>query len=412
MTSNGAQPTTGALGGLRVLELGSFIAAPFAGKLLADLGADVLKVELPEGEPARAFGPFPRDEPDPEASGLYLYLNANKRSVTLDYRTVTGRRLLLELARHRDALLCDLRPAEVEELRLGCPDLSSVNASLIVTSVTPFGSSGPYRDYLGCDFIAWHGSGVSDRYLGLPQREPLRAQWYLTDHWAGLHAAGATLAAYFERLESGQGQYIDIASSQGASMMVLGNEPVTVYFEKGETQKRGGYTLTFSAPCGLFPCKDGHVYLAALNLKQWVGLRMAMGDPEWADNPLMNVPTSQERMQYAEEIYHFLRPWLMQHTKEELFELCQRHAAPVTPAYNTADLAANHHLAARRFLAEAPHRRLGPLAVPGAPFKMSATPWSIRTGAPGPGEHNQEVLQGWLGLTRAELAGLRQAGVV
>lgn len=402
----------GVLNGLRVLELGSFVAVPFAGKLLADLGAEVLKVELPEGEVAREFGPFPQDDPDFEVSGLYLYMNANKRSITLDYRTETGRKVLLGLAREHDALLHDLRPTDAAWLRLRPSDICAGNPSLIVTSVTPFGSAGPYRDYLGCDVISWHGSGVSDRYLGLPEREPLRAQWYLTDHWAGLHAAGATLAAYFERLESGLGQHVDIGAAQCASMMVLGYEPVTVFFDRAETQKRGGYTLTFSAPCGLFPCKDGHVYLAALNLKQWIGLRMAMGDPQWADNPLFNVPTSQERMQYAEEIYRLLTPWLLQHTKEELFELCQRNGAPVTPAYNMADLADNHHLAARGFFAELPHRRWGPFKVPGAPFKMSATPWAIRTPAPRLGEHNESVFCGQLGLTRGELAQLARAGVV
>ena len=194
-------------------------------------------------------------------------------------------------------------------------------------------------------------------------------------------------------------------------MMILGYQPLTTYFATGETQKRTGHVSPYAAPCALLPCKDGWVYLAALNLKQWTGLRKSMDDPEWADNEVFNIQSPMERMQYGEEIYQFLEPWLLQNTKEELFELCQRNGTPVTPAYTMADLAGNDHLAARGFFSEA-DTPAGRLKMPGAPFKMSATPWSMRKTASKLGEDNELVFCGRLGLTHWELAGLMRARII
>ena len=229
--------------GLRVLELGSFIAVPFAAKLLADLGADVLKVELPQGEIARDFGPFPGDTPDPEKSGLALYMSANKRSITLDYSTPTGNRLFRDLVRRSDVLLCDLQAPELAGLGLRYDDISGHNPALIMTSVTPFGLTGPYSDFLGCDMLAFHATGTSDRYLGLADREPLRAMWYLTDHWTGLNAAGATIAALLARLRDGGGQHIDISASDCVASMINGYQPLSVYYDTGATARPNKFTL-------------------------------------------------------------------------------------------------------------------------------------------------------------------------
>jgi crotonobetainyl-CoA:carnitine CoA-transferase CaiB-like acyl-CoA transferase len=210
---------------------------------------------------------------------------------------------------------------------------------------------------------------------------------------------------------TGLGQHVDISATDVMGMMILGYQPLTTYFDTGETQKRSGYVSPYSAPCALLPCKDGYVYLAALNLKQWTGLRKSMDEPEWADNALFNIQSPMERMQYGEEIYQFLTPWLLQHTKEELFALCQSNGTPVTPAYNMADLAGNAHLAERNFFVEVP-TAAGRLKVPGAPFKMSATPWRMRKAAPRLGENDEQIFCGRLGLTRGELADLRRGGII
>ena len=396
---------------MRILEMGSFIAAPYAGWLLAETGAEVVKVEPPQGETARAFGPFPGDVPDPERSGLYLSLNRGKVSVSLDCSSPTGRGILLDLLRRVDAFVCDLMPAQMRDLGLDYRSLSAVNPHLVVTAVTTFGASGPYGRFLGSDLLGWNASGAGDRYLGIPDEEPPRAAWYLTDHWAGVQAAGATMTAYHARLRTGKGQFVDCSSAEAVSSMIMGHMPLSIYHDTGDTGKRGGYTLTFVAPCGLFPCADGHVYLACLTGKQWTGLGTAMGNPEWADNPLFNTPSANERNQFADEIYGFLRPWLLDHGKGELFELCQRNAAPVTPVYTAADLDSDRHLAHRGLFVDVPQASGESLKLPASPFSMGRGAPALDR-APLLGEHNEKVLGGWLGIGASDLADLRRAGVV
>src|SRR5262245_30828672 len=176
-------PAAQALAGLRIVELGGLVSAAYAAKLLADLGAEVIKVEdRRAGDTARRLGPFPGDRPGRETSGAFAYLNANKRGITVDLSTPTGRQIARALAREADLIIENLAPKQMTEWQLVYESLASINPGLVVTSITPFGWTGPYRDYLGNDLLAWHASGAGHHFLGEPDRAPLRPPFYHAEH--------------------------------------------------------------------------------------------------------------------------------------------------------------------------------------------------------------------------------------
>ncbi len=401
-----------ALEGVRVIEFGDFISAPFTAKLMADLGAEVIKIEEPKvGDESRRFGPFPGDIPHLEKSGLYAYLNSNKHSIPLNPRVATGADVFKELLKSADILVENQQPNVMKDLGLDYDTVGKVNPNLLMTSITTFGRTGPYKDYKGYDLTAWQGSGSGHRYLGYPDREPLRAAWYLASHWAAISAATATSLALYARDVVGSGQHIDVSSTDCLATILMGYQLVTLYHMKGETEVRKGHAMGNMTPAGMFPCKDGYVYMMALEPHQWDGLVKAMGEPDWAKAPMFAGP-AWNRLQYQDEIYALMQPWLDSHTKEEIFAACQANRVPSGPVYNPKDLLENQHLNERGFFAETDHPMLGHLKMLGAPYKLSETPWSLRTPAPLLGQHNEEVFCGTLGFSKVDLVDLRRTGVI
>jgi crotonobetainyl-CoA:carnitine CoA-transferase CaiB-like acyl-CoA transferase len=401
-----------ALEGLKVVELGHLVSAAYATKLLADLGAEVIKVEEPDfGDASRRYGPFPEDVPDAETSGVFQYLNANKLGVTADLTTATGQDIVYELVRRADLVVENYRPLQMEEWGLDYPNLEKVNPEIVVTSITPFGWSGPYRDYKGNDLLAWQAAGAGHHFLGEPDRAPLRPAFYHADHWAAACAAAASLLALHIRDAIGEGQHVDISVADVFVVLVMGYQLPTLYHDQGLTSARTGTTLSLFPPTGMLPCKDGYVYIMVLEDHQWQGLKGAMGHPEWMDEPLFNVPPW-DRAPYSEQIRQLMEDWLLSHTKEEIFQLCQQNRVPATAVYTTEELVLHPHLAARSFWVDLPTARAGTLKVPGAPYVFSETPWALRRRAPELGEHNSEVLIGRLGFSPEELAALRQTGII
>ncbi len=399
------------LDGLRVVEYGDGISAPLAAKLLADLGAEVVKVEPPAGDRSRTLGPFPGDEPNPERSAQHLALNTNKLGVTLDLDTDTGRRLLLELVRDADVFI-ENAPAGVMERRgLSYGVLSGVNPRLMVASIRPFGLTGPYKGYLGSDLTAWHGSALGHRYLGEPDREPLRASGAYAAHYAGVNAAAAVMLAYHARDVIGQGQLIDISETEVLSVSTLGYGLVALFYETGHHDTRLGAAQRGGAPAAMLPCKDGYVFIFASEAHMWDGLVKAMGEPEWATAEVFR-GHYRDRARYAPEIYAMMQPWLSSHGKEEIFLACQEHRVPSTAVYDIGEVFTNFHLRARGFFVQVDQPGLGRVELPGAPYRLSLAPWAVRRPAPRLGEHNKEVLCGRLGLSKAQLAALGCCGVV
>ena len=407
---------------VRVVEYGPWVNAAYGGRLLADLGAEVIKIESPDGaEPARLHGPFPGDAPDAEASAQHLFNNANKLGVTLDASAATGRRLFQRLAETADVLIDGSQSGELDGLGLGHETLARDNSGLITVAVSSLGRSGPYAGYRGYDLTSWHGSGSSHVYMGAPGRAPLHGAYYHASHWGAVSVAAAAMIALHAREKTGRGQAIDIAEAETLAMLYLAVE-VSDYLMNGAEKSRVGLRTEGNAPTALLPCKDGYVYLMCLTDQQWTGLVEAMGNPDWATTDLF-LGGGRQRAVYAREIYDLLEPWLRAHTAQEIFDLCQARSAPAAPLYTVADLAANEHLAERGFFIHVPDDRSGPLRIPGPPFRFghdqsespaskTLAPWAVERRAPRLGEHNEAVYCGMLGLDRAELPALRRARVI
>ncbi len=400
-----------ALEGVRVLEYGSFIAAPFASRLMADLGATVIKVEPPVGDRSRAFGPFPHDVPESEASGLFLHVNANKLGVTLDITSPSGARMLKALLATTDIFVENCEPGYLEGLGLSPSKLRASNPRLIVTSLRPFGMQGRHSHYRGDDMVAWHASGAGQGYLGDPDREPLRGAWHFTDHFAGICAAMASMLALHAREATGQGQHIDIAEADLMALLCTGPTRIGVYHYVGTYLSRQGKLHAGGAPAALLPCKDGFVYIHAYEGHQWEGVVKAMGDPDWAKEPMFS-GSFMERGQYRDELYALMNDWLMSRTKKEIFEIFQRHRAPCAPLNTMGDLLFDSNFQSRDFFRSVKHPVAGALTLPGAPYQLSATPWALARPAPMLGQDNEQVYCGLLGFSHAEMSDLHRAGVI
>ncbi len=400
-----------ALEGIRVIELGEFVSAGYCGKLLSDLGAEVIKVEHPDaGDEARRYGPFPEDIPDPGRSGIYAYLSTNKLSITLDTAALTGASLFRRLVAEADVLIENTQPGVLEGSGLGYASLAAINPRLVMTSITAFGRSGPYSGYKGYDLTAWHGSGIGQAHLGHPDKVPLRGQWQHSDHWGAIGGATATMLALHAREVIGEGQHVDMSQAEMMAAMIMGYQKVTVYHQTGEATKR-----TFSrgghAPSGLYRCRDGHIFIFAFEDHHWKGFVKAMGDPDWAHEPLFQVP-AWERAAYGAEINALMQPWLDKHDKGYIFEVLQKNRVPSGPVNGTTDLLDNPHLLSRGFFTETDSPSNGRMDLPGRPYLFSETPWAVRRPAPTLGQDNEHVYCGRLGLRRGDLADLRRARVI
>ncbi|MSQ26119.1 MAG: CoA transferase [Dehalococcoidia bacterium] len=404
--------TDGALAGLRVLELGDFIAAPLCAKLLADLGAEVVKIEpAGTGDMARRFGPFPGDVPHPEKSGLFAYLNGNKLGVTLELNTASGTAMFDALLGETDILVESLQPDAARRLGVEYARVRAANPGLVMTSISTFGRTGPYSGYAGCDLTAWHGSGVAHRFLGEAGREPLRGAWYHADHWAAVGAACATMIAVLARDLTGRGQHVDVSATDLLATHIMGYQFVALYHMTHQAMARAGESQRSGAPAGLIKCQDGYMDIMALADHHWQGTIKAMGDPDWAKADIFQ-GRSWDRLPYAEEILDLMQPWLDQRTRDEAFAAFQAEGVPAGPIYTPADLLHHPHLEARGFFATMQHPVLGPTTVPGKPYDFSETPWALRRPAPLLGEHNAQVYCGRLGMSKEDLVALRGAGVI
>ncbi|MCP5023545.1 MAG: CoA transferase, partial [bacterium] len=312
---------SGALSGIKVIEFGQMVSAPFCAKLFSDFGADVIKVELPQGDAARQTGPFPHDEPDPEKSGLFFVNNTNKRGITCGVNTEVGRELFLRLLEWADVLIENNLPRQMREWRLDYEQIADVNADLVVISITPFGQTGPYSGWNAYDLNAYHLSGASSRYCGRPGEMPLEHGTFSADYFGAVTASTWGMAAVYGRDVAGGGQLVDVSCAEAIAATFVGGQNIGGYAQEGIFDKRTGVGMPQGAPATILPCKDGHVWMLALEPGQWNGLREVMGNPEWADLDLFQDMFM--RAQNADVIYPFIEEWTMQHTKMEIMDKCQ-----------------------------------------------------------------------------------------
>ena len=401
--------SSGALDGIKVIEFGQMVSAPYCAKLFSDFGADVIKVELPGGDAARRTGPFPNDEPDPEKSGLFFINNTNKRGITCDVNTETGRALFLRLLEWADVLIENNPPRQMREWRLDYDHIAAVNSNLVVISITPFGQTGPYSDWNGHDLNAYPLRGASPRYPGPPAEMPLEHGTFAADYFGAVTASAWGMAAVYGRDIVGGGQQVDVSCAEAIAAAFVGGQNIGGYAQDGIFDKRTGVGMPQGAPATILPCKDGHVWMLALEPGQWNGLREVMGNPEWADLDLFQDMFM--RAQNADVIYPFIEEWSMQHGKMEIMEKCQAAGCPITAVFTVAEAAEHPHLAARDYFVDIDHPALGRVRNLGAPFKLPASPGGPSAPAPLLGQHNAEVYRGILGLADREIEQLNIDGV-
>ena len=410
-----SNPHGPALEQIKVLELCSFVAGPFCAKLLADMGADVVKIEPPGlGDETRRRGPFYDDKPGTDSSLLFIYLNSNKRGITLDVNAPTGRSLLLELVKRVDLLVEDLSANEADRQGLDYASLHQVNPQLVVTSITPFGRTGPYKDYKAHYLNTYHAGG--DGYmlpLGrladqlYPEREPIKAGGYLGEYQAGISAAVASSAALVGRLLDGQGQHIDVSKQE--ALVNLNSADFCLYPDRGVMETRRGRYLAHYIG-GLYRCKDGFWEILIQSQRHWEGMVNAMGHPSWAMEEKYS--TQESRIAHREETDERIEEWAMGHTREEIYHMLQQEGCAAGPVYSAEEVLQDQQMEYRGFFADMEHPHIGKFKVPSGAYKFSQTPWAFQRPAPSLGEHNADIYKGWLGYEGQKLSGFRQAGVI
>lgn len=380
----------GALEGITVIELGDRVSAPYCAKLFADYGAEVVKVEPPDGDVARTWGPFLKDVPDPNASGVFHFLNTNKQSVTLDLDDDADRDRFLALVDHADVLIENQRPEALRARGLDYSSLAARNPGLVMISITPFGQTGPYAGWNASDLNAYHLTGASSRYCGRPGEAPLEHGTFAADFFGAIAGASWGLAAVLGRENVGGGQHVDVSSAEAIAAAFVGGQNIGGYAQDGRFDKRTGIGMPLAAPASIVPCRDGHVWMLALEPGQWNGLREVMGDPEWAQLEMFQDMFA--RGENADLIYAMVNEWAAEHDKMDIMDRCQAAGCPITAVFTMKEAAEHPHLNERGYLIELEDEKLGRFRTLGAPFKLSETPGGPVTPAPRLGAHDADSL--------------------
>ncbi|WP_419840366.1 CaiB/BaiF CoA transferase family protein [Candidatus Poriferisodalis sp.] len=389
--------TARGLDGIRVVELGQMVAAPWTAKLLADLGADVIKVEPPHGDAARRRGPFPAgttggDESAPDQmGGLFAAINTNKRSVEADLDDPAGRSTLHELLADADLFVHDLVPEFATEHGLVPESLRAQHPSLVTMSITPFGQTGPYANWRATELQVVHGGGwgwLTPGCVDDPELPPLKPHGHQAAFQSGFAAACASLAAVDRAQRTGHGEHIDFA--QMSYVVGMLEAAFISWSYRGENPSRLGARIL--NPWGIFPTSDGHIFLVCVEADQWERLKDFMGRPEWADMDIF--ATLEGRFENEDLLRMWLGEWIAAQPVMELFHRGQAERLAFAPVNTVAQMAADEHLAARDFLVTYDQPGLGDITVPGAPSRLTNSWWSIRRPAPALGEHNGAGFEG------------------
>ncbi len=398
----------GALSDLKVIEYAHLVSGPFCAKLMADLGAEVIKVEDPKlADEARRKGPFLDSVPHSETSGLFLYLNTNKLGITLNLKSATGRKIFKELIERADILVENNPPSLMHELDLDYETLQKINPQLIVTSITPFGQTGPYRDYKSCDLVSFHIGGmgwVTPDWVKNPTLEPpLKGGGRQADFMTGITAALATMSAIFARQSSKPGQHIDLSEQE--SVVYALSRSIAMHFSE-KLDYRRARTPTMERPIA---CKDGYVELHVVEDAHWQAFKKIVRLEELASDRFKDYYA---RCQNWDDLESLLLQWTMEHTKEEIYHTMQAQHIAAAPVNTARDLLASRHFAERDYFVEVDHPEAGKITYPGTPCTLSQTPQQVNCPAPLLGQHNEEVLCRRLGYTPRELLKMREAGIV
>ena len=409
------------LTGFRALDL-TDEKGLFCGRVLADFGVEVIQVESPQGNPARVYGPSCQDPPDPEKGLWWLCYAGNKKGITLNVESREGKQIFRRLATKADFVIESFYPGYMDELGLGYASLSQLNPSLVMTSITPFGQEGPYKDYKGSDLVCWSLGGFT-WITGDPDRPPVGISFPQAYLNGALEGAVATMVAHYHRVLSDEGQYVDV-SIQASVARDLMNAPI-FYDLLGTILKRGGaYRVGMSHEAGQrthWECKDGYISFflmggltgAATNqaLVEYMdtegGAPQFMKDMNWRE-----FSHAAQGREFFDKIADSIGKFFKAHTKQELYKEAVKRRMTLYPLNDPKDVTMDAQLDARGFWEEVVDPEIGTVKYPGAPTKFSETPCPPRQRAPRLGEHNQEIYMQELGFNENELAALKKSGVI
>ena len=394
------------LDGVLVVEFGSDVAAPFCGKLLADYGATVIKIEAPgTGDPSREAGPFPPDGPNREASALYLYLNTNKQSVTLDLEQAAGRRLAFDLARQADIMVENLPTGYLDGIRLGYQELRTANPKLVYVSLSAWGRTGPRANWQSTNLVSL-ATGGQMQLTGDPDREPLKSGGEQADYQLGLNGFSATLVGLWDALETGTGQLIEISAQEVMASTLEVALNTYAYIGVDVWGERKGNIV--ASTMGIFPCIDGYIGVHAMP-RNFPPLTEVMGMPELASDERFSSPAA--RLQNNDDLTAIMFAWALEQQKHEVYARAGAMRGPIAFVHDMADLFTSPQLQARDFLHEVEYPVAGRIMLPGAPFQMSESPARIGR-APLLGEDTAAVLRDRLGVTEDDLRTLAGQGTI
>ncbi len=385
-----SESTDSALNGTRVLEICDEKGS-YCGKLFADMGAEVIKVETGETDVARAIPPFLHGQADSESSLQFLYNNTNKKSIILDINRREGQQQIRKLVQSCDLLIETLPPGRLSELNLSVNTLQIENPGLVITSITGFGQTGPHRDYKTADIVA-SAMGGAMVATGFPEDPPVKlvgSQSYVV---ASTMAAASSMIALHHSKQTGEGQHVDI-SIQETMLAVTSICGVGKWLEDGIISKRYGPSLFSAVPSNSYPCKDGNVYLIINRPSHWQTLARWVNEVSGIQeilDPMFEGPSS-VRQVFRELLDIFITELTQQYTVDEFYREGQRRHLAVTPLSTAHGIARDHHLNQREFYVDVEHADNTSLRYPGPPYRFSATPWRIRKPAPKAGQHNEEI---------------------
>lgn len=387
------------LGGVRVLDL-TENRGEFTGKFLADLGADVIKVEKPQGCYSRSIGPFKDDLPGLENSLHFLHFNTNKRGITLNISHPAGKDVFCRLIKGADVVIEDFEAGKMKSLGLDYEALQPQNPRLIFASVTGFGQSGPYCMYKAPDIVSFATGGLMYT-SGAAAEAPVVAPCEQAFHGTSIITAFGILSALFLRNKTGKGQFVHVSAHEAVASFSQAAMRYSV------TSGIGGRTGSQfpAAPARIYPCKDGYVHPLVFYVNHWRSFRELLGNPDifmdkaWDDAVF--------RVKNVDLIDPLVNDFFMSRTKAEITELCQLKGIPCTPVNTPADNYQDAHLIARGFFTEMEHPVMGTYSYPGAPYKFSETPCRSTRSAPLLGQHNREIYSGELGLKEPDLERLK-----
>lgn len=400
-----------ALKDVKVLEIANGIGAAYCTKLLADLGAEIIKIEPPgSGAKSRRRAPYIGNDPHPEKSCIFQYTNTNKLGITLDPSMAEGRKIFLKLAAEADVFVTDLPTQALEALHLTYDELQTNYPSLVMATITPFGESGPYRDHKAYPLNISHVSGTANLYP-MPSkdlnREPVMLGGSCEEYDPGIVSAIAVMTALIYQRKSGAGQHIEVSEQESRiSMQKLESVVYPVY---GKNLSRKAEKLNIF-PGGILPCKDGHVITMFLQEHEWQRMLGVMGNPEWSKAEWNKDFMS--RIPHVPEINKHLCDWMKDKTKKEIVDQAQKAKSPIGPVNSPKDVVESDQFNSRNFFVETNHILAGDIKMPGAPCIMSRTPFSIDQAAPLLGQHNHQIFVDRLGYSDQEVARLKETKVI